>query len=94
MGGVFRVVSDDVSSLTVDPQSPTPTPTSPVPFPHCLDIDLTLSPARYGPGAGNHAHGPPGLGTHGGGYGQMEAGNEHWFWLTDSANRSKFYGWV
>ncbi|KAF8558700.1 hypothetical protein OG21DRAFT_1519769 [Imleria badia] len=75
-------------------ESPTPTPSSPVPFPHCLDIDLTLSPARYGPGAGNHAHGPPGFGTHGGGYGQMEPGNDHWFWLTDSASRAKFYGWV
>ncbi|KAF8128660.1 hypothetical protein EV363DRAFT_1451638 [Boletus edulis] len=73
-------------------ESPTPTPPTPIPFPHRLDIELKLSKARYGPGANyNHAHGPPGFGSHGGGYGQMEAGNDHWFWLTDSASSGRVY---
>ncbi|KAN0094643.1 hypothetical protein V8E55_002930 [Tylopilus felleus] len=68
-------------------ESNTPTPTSPVPFPHCLPIELALSRAHYGPGTGNtHGHGPPGFGNYGGGYGQMEARSDHWFWLTDSAS--------
>ena len=83
----FRFTSDDVSLLTLHPQSNTPTPTSPVPFPHCLPIELALSRAHYGPGTGNtHGHGPPGFGNYGGGYGQMEARSDHWFWLTDSAS--------
>jgi hypothetical protein len=73
-------------------ESPTPTPSSLVPFPHCLVIELTLTKARLGPGAGNnHVHGPPGFGSHGGGYGQMEGSNDHWFWLMDSASGGKAY---
>lgn len=84
----LRVASDD-ESLTMGSQS-----TTPVPFPRCSDIQLTLYPARHGPGAGyNHVHGPPGFGMHGGGYGQMESGNDHWFWLSGNASGKGYSGY-
>ncbi|KAF8836995.1 hypothetical protein BDN67DRAFT_936054 [Paxillus ammoniavirescens] len=47
-------------------------------------LNLTLSKSRPAPGVGgHHTHGPPGFGGGHGGHGQVEVGNEHWFWLSD-----------